>query len=199
MRKSAAVTTVAGAHTPFYSFTATALLFERPPTKDEWEVIGRLVAYRHAGTTWALGDWLVEGGRQKITHADDGEWFAGGVYTEAARITGYSEEHLSNLYRVSKIFPVEDRDPDLQWGHHRAAAAVSARAERLQLLNLARLHDWTVTRFEQEIASRYPRKRPIAIGLGPAQVKCPHCTRIFPIQGNKVSRIARLREEETLP
>lgn len=66
-----------------YAMEALGLRLLKEVTRTEWVVIGQQIRARVEGSAWALGDWLIEGGR------DDRNWYGGSTYEKAAQITGY--------------------------------------------------------------------------------------------------------------
>ena len=174
-----------------YVVEAQGLL--RALTRTGWAVLGKRLVARSEGTAWALGDWLVEGAR------GDRQW-TGGKYAHARRITGYSPEHLSNLFRTASAFPRDSRRPRLSFSIHRETLRVPAEL-RGELLARAEAGGWTCEDLVRHIQTRLlPPARAAAHGRRDAAVsksrkyyrspavRCPQCGHEFPIRGNKVSQ-----------
>lgn len=175
------------------------LYVTRDLSENEWQNLGTLITRKRNGLTWALGDWLVYGGRE-----EGGRWIGSG-YAHAMQITGYSAPHLSNCFRVSSEFSREQRVGSVSWYIHRLVLALPTRTEQLRWLSEAQEKNWTgadvrarldtleaaeqqrVTTAEQPARTRHGRpKTGHANGYQLAQVRCPTCGACFPIRGHRV-------------
>jgi hypothetical protein len=187
-----------------YVFEAGGLRILGELTKDAWRKLGAAVKARREGSSWALGDWVLYASMRQ-------EW--GATYTLAARATGYSEKYLSRVTRVSEAFPPSDRmTPPLTWSHHECALSVDGKKQRLAALQVAVEHRMTVDLFEEYLDKEFPRLTsreagakgrvwnevrakhgiPVDERVRPAvQVQCPHCSRKFPLHGNRVKLVVR--------
>jgi hypothetical protein len=180
-----------------YVLEVSGCYFTRDVTVNEWRDCGREIRNRAVAAQWQLGDWLLEGGRQRDRRAlrvqdVEGRWFQHSVYEEAARVTGYSESHLSNCARVAEAFPRDQRVLTLTFSHHREVLKLPPGDERAATLALCVERRWGVEDLINYIASVHaepepvPSKRPN--GYMCTHVKCPHCQYVFPVRGHKVPR-----------
>lgn len=167
------------------------LVIVKDVSRQEWEAIGRDLVRRTEASVWALGDWLVYGGRTKRN------WLGGSSYEIASKITGYSKTHLSNAYRTSAAFARDDRRPQLSWSVHRESLRLPVEL-RGEALREAVEHRWSeldmaVYIDQKEAAARRQQAIPSSRAKRPRQyyespkVRCPKCQHEFPIKGNKVN------------
>jgi hypothetical protein len=146
-------------------------------TEQEWAAKGVSIARSAEAATWALGDWLVEGRK-----------FETNRYRKASAITGYSESHLCNLYRVSVAFPPGTRR-QVSWAVHRETARETDADRRLAILKMAEESRWTQRDLIQHIAKtgtteRTPTGHPG--GYQHVQTKCPECGHVFRASKHRV-------------
>jgi hypothetical protein len=185
-----------------YTLDPHGIVVTRELTDEEWRALGAIIVRRHEGATWALGDWLVLGGRHEKTGPHDTP------YAEAIMITGYSREYLAKAYTVAKRFPRGTRVVGANWAMHYAVMGLVFNAA-VALLETARDEHWTADRLSIEIqhlaaaqaaadqrridytealrASATPRSKHFARAT-PPQVQCPTCKARFTIRGHRVKR-----------
>lgn len=192
-------------HEGGYAIEAQRLRIRRTLTRKEWVALGKLVARHVDGGAWALGDWLLEGGRENRN------WYGGSTYEIACRITGLSASHLSNAYRTALAYPPDSRYPELSWSTHKIALRVPPEL-RGRVLKLAIAKQWTsddvnehinglaASQKAEGVSVRKSNRDYAAKGGGylarkvrcPNQLQCRKCGTInpcryeFPIKGHKV-------------
>jgi hypothetical protein len=174
-----------------YAITERGLVVTRTLTEPEWADLGRSLTRRHEGSCWALGDWLMYGGRQ----GKGGRWI-GSSYRLARRITGYSGSHLSSLHNVAQAYAPAHRGL-APWSLYRDVLPFMLK-RRLELLTLARDKGWTSQDLKQHLIGLQPprlagtRKGPYV----PAHVKCPSCAHVFPFKPHRVASPVDLPKEQ---
>lgn len=159
---------------------------------DEWRALGVEIARRVEGAAWALGDWLVAGGRRRDRMEPDGQWFTGSIYAEALQITGYDRGHLANCYSVSTAYPRGKRFA-LRWSHHREALRVKNEDQRRAVLEQAVAKRWTVQDLSDQL-DRIVTPAQTRLTMTPHtrqrdRVQCPACAEVFEVRGHKVPRV----------
>lgn len=182
-----------------YVLEAQGLSVTRDLERREWVTCGQDIVQRVEGSTWALGDWLVYGGRS------DRNWLGGSTYDKAIAITGYTAAHLSNAFRVSAAFPRDSRRPTLSWSVHRETLRVHPEL-RGAVLTLAEGKRWgadavilhvnamiTKAREPSKVApapvlAKGLKKPPTQTYYASPKVRCPKCNHEFPIKGHKVGQ-----------
>ncbi len=117
-----------------YKLVAQGLIITRDLTVAEWEALGRHLAEVTNRTSWALGDWLIAG----KSGADE----RGADYGYAKVITGRSYESLSQMVRVARAFPIEQRSAPLPWSFYREVLRLDV-GERAHALRVAAANRWT--------------------------------------------------------
>lgn len=127
-----------------YKVLSQGLMISRELTLEEWRACGVALTDVANRTSWAIGDWLVYGAGR----GDYGEY-----YQEARTITGRSFESLSQYARVSKTFPIEQRETAVPWSFYREALRLPEK-QRAQSLNLASRNQWTRDGFAEYISTR---------------------------------------------
>jgi hypothetical protein len=107
---------------------------------------------------WTLGDLLVYGDSR-------GEW--GEMYTQALDLTQKSYSTLTQAMHISKQYPIEERNADVSWSHHREAAPIKNRDERQSVLRQAAEEGWTREQVREHVkGSSTPTKK---------VTTCPQC------------------------
>jgi hypothetical protein len=170
-----------------YILEAQGLVITGEIDKLRWYEIGREIRARVEGSVWALGDWLIEGGRE------DRRWTGGSEYEMASQLTGYSKAHLSNAFRVAAAFPQGTRRPTLSWSVHKESLRVNP-DDRGELLTKAAHNGWSADDMVLHInkleafhkAPGVSVKQPQRSYYSSPQVRCPECKHEFAIKGNKV-------------
>jgi hypothetical protein len=179
-----------------YVLEAQGLSVTRDLERREWVTCGQEITRRVEGSTWALGDWLIYGGRTGRN------WLGGSTYEKAVEITGYTAAHLSNVFRVAVAYPPDTRLPTLSWSVHREATRAPAEL-RAALLKKAEEKRWTADDVIQHINSLIEKSRVKAATVVPLKartkkphrtyyagpkVRCPKCNHEFTIKGHKVGQ-----------
>lgn len=174
-----------------FVLAALGLEIERDISKAEWQRIGLFIARRVDGSAWALGDWLVEGGREGR------QWYGGSTYDVAAKLTGYGTAYLSRCYNVSRYFTRSARHATLAWSVHAETMRLEPRLRAPALA--AAVHErWGVEEMAGYV-NKVLAAQAAAAGLPPPvpnvkrakyyrapKVVCPNCKTTFPIKGHKV-------------
>ena len=93
---------------------------------EEWQKTGDLLTTFQKSINWWVGDWLLHGEK---TWPDK--------FSQAVYLTGKSDVTLRNAAWVSRVFPPDERHPDLSYSHHFEVASVKSEEERRWLLNEA--------------------------------------------------------------
>lgn len=177
-----------------YVIEAQGLLVTRDLSKPEWQVVGQQIVARVEGSVWALGDWLIYGGRTGKN------WLGGSTYESAVKITGYTANHLSNAYRTAVAYPKDTRRPTLSWSVHRETLRLHAEL-RGAVLKKAEEKRWSaddVIQHINQVIEKAKEKQTVAAPRTKAvkqphrsyysspKVRCPNCKHEFPIKGHKV-------------
>ncbi len=182
-----------------YKILIQGLKFTRILTKGEALTLGRTLVKRRDGASWALGDWLIEGGRT------DRQWFGGSTYENAAKITGYGISWLSNLHRVCLTFPPDGRHPELSFSTHKEILR-AAEHERPRIIKMAKAKSWSSddvityvnSLIPKQKSDRVRQKRTVGSYYSSPKVRCPNvvicrecghssaCRHEFSIKGHKV-------------
>lgn len=162
-------------------------------TRDEWIAEGRLHVVRAERSGWELAWWLVQG------REFDPQ------FKVSMEVTGYSESHLFNLYRVGYVFPRGRAHPDLSLSAHRELLREPDETDRTLLFAKAIEERWTqgdvVAHFERSAPSaRTESDHPKSVAsrkyYAGVHVRCPcGCDHVFPVKGHKVSHEAVARED----
>lgn len=174
-----------------YALEVQGLSVTRELDRTEWINCGKEIVRRVEGSTWALGDWLIYGGRKEK------DWLGGSTYERAVEITGYSAAHLSNAFRVATAFPRDTRWPTLSWSVHREATRAPQEL-RGDILRKAEEMKWgaddvivyvnkliTVAK-EVDPEVKTKEKKPHRSYYSSPKVRCPACNNEFTIKGHKV-------------
>lgn len=161
------------------------LILDEDMSEKDWIELGKEITNRREGSTWALGDWLVFGGRQ-VKNQNQGRWTGSG-YAEAAKITGYDPSHLVNAYKVSKSFPLGTRVEGVKWSLHRIALTLPTIDRSLSVLREAKKMGWIGVQLHEHIRTLLPAR---AFNKPAGQYKhveviCPSCKHRFAVKGNK--------------
>ena len=107
---------------------------------------------------WTLGDLLAYGDSR-------GDW--GEMYTQALDLTQKSYSTLTQAMHISKQYPIEERNADVSWSHHREAAPIKNRDERQSVLRQAADEGWTREQVREHVkGSSTPTKK---------VTTCPQC------------------------
>ena len=95
------------------TYDADDVSVDLPPdaTFETWSLAGLMLAKRHSGLHWLIGDWVGYGAER---WAD--RWL------QVASTIGIPHPTLAQAAAVASTFPPERRNASLSWSHHRAAA-----------------------------------------------------------------------------
>lgn len=187
-----------------YIIEAIGLRILRPLDQSELTILGSELAqnyrsrcYEYGTACWALGDWLVAGGKQMhINPHGRGPTYEGSQYDFAQKVTGFSRPHLSRLYRVAVAFPYDMRRLGLAFNVHEECLRVPEEL-RGELLTRAEAEDWSQEDMRQHIngieaRAANTRAIPVQKSLNRnyihSHVKCPSCSHVFTIKDHKVER-----------
>jgi hypothetical protein len=192
-----------------YTIGPLGLRILRELTQTEWALLGKTIRSRIEGAQWALGDWLLYGGRDAnraeggAPRDADGQFtsngWMGNGYARAAEITGYSVAYLSAVYAAANAFPPDNRDPAVCWTIY-ARLAHRKPDDRVFLLAKAKAERWSVRDLEAYVARQLgdvsftsrsiANRRPDALPHTRKQlhVKCPKCDHVFPVKAHRVDR-----------
>lgn len=97
-----------------------SLLYEAPPTFDDWQLCGEFLRGVERQVQFWIGDWVNYGRTHYGELAEQG--IANDVETLAAEATGWKPETVAQYARVARQVPPMNRDPDLPFAHHREVA-----------------------------------------------------------------------------
>jgi len=169
-----------------YRYELQGLYFFRELTKDEWQNLGQEIIIRHESSAWALGDWLIAGGRSEIIPRMRGEHGAfipsRTVWDEAIKITGYSESTLKQYYRTCLEFPRSRRIPGISFSHHKIIVlhGIIDIKRQKTLLEEAKERKWTTEQLMLTLTHNFPTEIvPKSISPRKPFVECPKCHNIF--------------------
>jgi hypothetical protein len=107
---------------------------------------------------WTLGDLLAYGESR-------GEW--GEMYTQALDLTQKSYSTLTQAMHISKQYPMEERNADVSWSHHREAASIKNRDERQSVLRQAADEGWTREQVREHVKGSSVASKKVTT--------CPQC------------------------
>lgn len=126
---------------------------KKPPTSDDYEKMGRFLAWFHEAGPWLIGDWVAYG-----------EGVYGEKAAQAVAASGLKLETVTNYAWVARKVPPGQRDADARvtFSHHKEVADLPAK-EQKAWLKKAKAGDegagWTVGRLRREInAVKKPEK-----------------------------------------
>lgn len=141
------------------SVTTAGLIIERGTTIEEWVEIGKRLRRAGDAVQICLGDWIRHG-----KHA------YGKKYHDAVKLTGYTEQSLTDNVWVAKAVPFSSRDEKLKFKHYRVVAPLSTLRQRAKWLRLALKGDkgktWPAAKLKREIdKAKHP---PTPAGIAPA-------------------------------
>lgn len=133
---------------------------------EEWESIGRQLAYFHSASPWWIGDWAAYGHHY------------GERYQRAQQITGLSYSTIANYVSVVRSVQSSRRRENLSWSHHAEVVSLKPR-EQDRWLKLAEESGWSVETLRSKMA-KATRRLPAPIPAEPepevmSGFRCPHC------------------------
>lgn len=104
------------------------MTFQEELPFEEWQAIGERFGEATKRFSWALGDWLVYGGKnyKKRIPAE--------AYEAAEKATGVDRTSLLALATVCRRIPIEKRIANLSFEHHQAVASISNEERRFKWL-----------------------------------------------------------------
>ena len=122
----------------------------RGQTYETWDEDGKRLLFMNSVSRWALGDWMIAGGKFK----DDARWQG---WALAAR----SENWWNEGMRVAHCVPPENRRPELPWSYHLIVAPLDLEEQRL-LLERCIEQKWNIEEMRAEAALVKNGNPPIA-------------------------------------
>lgn len=122
-----------------FLLTETSLEIDTAMTFDEWTLLGEQLGRVNRVSSWAIGDWLLEGFSQ-----------FGDRYTEAERRTGLARESLYRLKWVAEKVDSSRRRRSLDFEHHVAVASLPP-DEQTHWLLVAENEGWPVEMLRDEL------------------------------------------------
>lgn len=139
-----------------WRITPQGLVIRRDLTDGEFRALGQRIGALTNGLQWVIGDWLVYG---------EAAGQFGERYELAHEVTGKSYESLSQAFRVSEAFPIEQRVQGMSWTSHREALRLSP-ARRVQVLEQAHREGWNRMRLVGHITAVTSRGVEKALNAG---------------------------------
>lgn len=112
--------------------SATGISFAGEIPFDHWELLMATLSRMEVAAQWAIGDALNYGSARY-----------GEKYSQAMESTGHTYQALANYAWVSRAIPMESRNPNLSWTHHRVVAKL-APSDQIAMLAQAEAGGWTV-------------------------------------------------------
>lgn len=129
------------------NLTKVGLTFNGDLQYDEWIDLMQTLVRLEMAFQFAIGDALVFG-----------EARYGEKYSQVMEVTQLSYQSLANMVWVSKKVPIENRNPELSWTHHRVIASVD-QIDQVGLLEMARTQGLSATDLHQHISGKPQRNR----------------------------------------
>lgn len=179
-----------------YVVDEQGLVFTRDVNAAEWASIGGALMRRGSATMWAIGDWLLLGGRDPKVFTQKGL----SIYDRASAITGRSVRWLTVVANVALTFPRGQREPRLSWSHHcRIRNLVDSERQRLiaravaERMTVEDLEVAVTTTISQAAAAGIPESRLRRRTSGASKTKratlveCPHCHHQFEARTHRVA------------
>lgn len=115
-------------------------------TAEEFSFLFRYALALHQKMNWVLGDILLLGDRKW------GNRYTGSKYQEAMRATGLSQGTIRDIVHTCKIFPIDKRNPQLSFSHHREISFIkTSPKQRDSLLRKAAEEKLSTTALRQYI------------------------------------------------
>jgi hypothetical protein len=155
--------------------TPVAWLAHVELTQDEWLAQGVPLGVASRSSNWWLGDW-VRFGKNRY----------GAKYEEAAEVTGYDVQTLTNMVYVASRFEFSRRRENLSWSVHAELAALE-QDEQDYWLGLAASTPLSVRALRAQLREHHhapARDTPPESGeptnaapepLTPSPITCPNC------------------------
>jgi len=116
---------------------------------DEWFDLMRTLVRLETAFQFAIGDALLFG-----------EARYGEKYAQAMEATGLSYQALANMVWVARKVPMQHRNAELSWTHHRVVASVDG-ADQTGLLEMAQSQGMSATDLQHHISGKPERTREI--------------------------------------
>lgn len=114
------------------TITRTGVAFTGDLAFDKWESLLMSLSSMEVAAQWGIGDAL-----------NYGEARYGEKYTQAIELTGHTYQALANYSWVARSIPIENRNTDLSWTHHRVVCKLE-HTEQKKLLDEALAKQWSV-------------------------------------------------------
>lgn len=131
------------------NLTDVGLTFNGDLQYDEWIDLMRMLVRLETAFQFAIGDALVFG-----------EARYGEKYSQVMEVTQLSYQALANMVWVAKKVPIQNRQPDLSWTHHRVVASVDG-GDQPALLAMAREQGLSASDLHQHISGKPQRQREV--------------------------------------
>lgn len=125
-----------------YQLTEQGLVVKEGLSFDDWYGLGIYLLSISKSIQWLVGDWIIYGENQR-------EW--GDKYSQAMDATKLSYQTLANYRWVAGAIPMEQRHPELSWGHHETVASMTAEQQQ-HWLGLAAEGKWSVATLRDKIS-----------------------------------------------
>lgn len=130
-------------HLNKFELTPTAIVANGRPSFDEWEAVGCFLQVIERAHQWWIGDWM-----------NYGEQFYGEKSAQAVDATGLQPDTITQYAWVARQVPLERRDPELSFSHHREVADLPAGEQNAWLKQAREGTDgakWSVDKLRREI------------------------------------------------
>lgn len=114
------------------TITRTGVAFTGDLPFDKWESLLMSLSSMEVAAQWGIGDAL-----------NYGEARYGEKYTQAIELTGHTYQALANYSWVARSIPIQNRNTQLSWTHHRVVCKLE-HAEQKRLLDEALAQQWSV-------------------------------------------------------
>jgi hypothetical protein len=193
---------MSGTRQPSYIITPQGLqLLKDNYTDDEFNAILSDITVQWDKLKWAIGDWLVAGGKRASAKGNNQYSQAKeSCYAFAEQVTGKSRDALQSYNAVSEGYQIM-RWPKLCWAVHRLVLAVepSIRFRYMEKFSTAGLN---TTQVREELMRVPPtdRRTPVAPAVevrarkreirDPVSHRCPECQCVFvPSKATQVAEV----------
>jgi len=151
-----------------FALTPTGVVITGTPSFEDYNAALKNCQTVANGCMWTLGDLLNYGENR-------GEW--GDMYSQALELTQKSYDSLSRASRMSRLYPRDQRVPEVSWSHHLEAAPLRDDTARTTILKKAAEYGWSRDDLRQHVQTGIPAKPPVE----PSLATCPECGHEFPV------------------
>jgi hypothetical protein len=129
------------------NLTNVGLTFNGDLQYEEWIDLMQTLVRLETAFQFAIGDALVFG-----------EARYGEKYSQVMEVTQLSYQSLANMVWVSKKVPIQNRNAELSWTHHRVIASVD-QSDQVGLLEMARIQGLSATDLQHHISGKPQRNK----------------------------------------